>query len=151
MAPYKYMGRYGGKVIKNRRKLHFFLELWWKMIDGDCNMEWLARLIVSAEVEFRNQLSSIPRLPLRGHPLSWHPKSKGHLPFATRFLRISFYQFCFPWLSLFEELYPHVFWGGFSRARTCAPSLGFPLFCFHNLHTRPVSNSKNRVAVVTWN
>ena len=27
MAPYKYMGGYEGKVIKNRRKLHFFLEL----------------------------------------------------------------------------------------------------------------------------
>lgn len=76
---------------------------------------------------------------------------RGHLPFATRFLRISFYQFCFPWLLLFEGLFPHVFWCGFSRARTCAPSLGFPLFCFHNLHTRPISNSKNRVAVVTWN
>lgn len=26
VAPYKYMGGYEGKVIKNRRKLHFFLE-----------------------------------------------------------------------------------------------------------------------------
>ena len=76
---------------------------------------------------------------------------RGHLPSATRFLRISFYQFCFPWLSLFEGLFPHVFLRWFlTRARTCAPSLGFPLFCFHNLHTCPISNSKNWVTVITW-
>ena len=79
------------------------------------------------------------------------PSQKGtfalrHTIFTHFLLSVLF----FPWLSLFEELYPHVFWCGFSRARTCAPSLGFPLFCFHNLHTRPVSNSKNRVAVVAW-
>ena len=38
LCPYKYMGGYEGKVIKNRRKLHLFLENWSKMIDEDCNM-----------------------------------------------------------------------------------------------------------------
>ena len=38
VAPYKYMGGYEGKVIKNRRKLHLFLELWCEMIGGDCNV-----------------------------------------------------------------------------------------------------------------
>ena len=38
VAPYKYMGGYEGKVIKNRRKLHFFLEMWYEMISRDCNM-----------------------------------------------------------------------------------------------------------------
>ena len=35
--------------------------------------------IASIESELRNQLSSIPRLPLRGQPLSWYPKSKGDI------------------------------------------------------------------------
>ena len=35
--------------------------------------------IASIESELRNQLSSIPRLPLRWHPLSWRPKSKGNI------------------------------------------------------------------------
>lgn len=38
--------------------------------------------IASIESELRNQLSSIPRLPLRGHPLSWGPSQKG--TFALR-------------------------------------------------------------------
>ena len=38
VAPYKYMGGYEGKVIKNRRKLHSFLESQYEMIDGDCNV-----------------------------------------------------------------------------------------------------------------
>lgn len=81
-----------------------------------------------------------------------HPKSKGDIcPSPRVFHAFSRSILFFPWLSLFEGLFPHVLWGGFSRARTCAPSLRFPLFCFHNLHTCPVSNSKNRVAVITWN
>ena len=76
---------------------------------------------------------------------------RGHLPFAIRFLRISFYQFCFSHGFRCLRSFTLTFFDAVSHARTCAPSLGFPLFCFHNLHTRPVSNSKNRVAVVTWN
>jgi len=79
------------------------------------------------------------------------PSQKGtfalHHAIFTHFPRTILF---LPLLSLFEGLFPHVFWCGFSRARTCAPSLRFPLFCFHNLHTCSVSNSKNRVAVVTW-
>ena len=52
--------------------------------------------IASIESELRNQLSSIPRLPLRGQPLAFHtPSQKGtfarHHVFFMRFLD----QFCF--------------------------------------------------------
>ena len=108
--------------------------------------------IASIESELRNQLSSIPRLPLRGQPLSWRPKSKGDIcPSPHDFYAFPSINFVFPMAFVVWGAFPSRFLMRFlTRARTCAPSLGFPLFCFHNLHTRPISNSKNRVTVVAW-
>lgn len=108
--------------------------------------------IASIESELRNQLSSIPRLPLRWHPLSWRPKSKGDIcPSPYDFYAFPSISFVFPLAFVVWGVFPSRFSRRFlTHARTCAPSLRFPLFCFHNLHTRPISNSKNRVAVVAW-
>ena len=52
--------------------------------------------IASIENELRNQLSSIPRLPLRGQPLSCHtPSQKGTFALRHVFFMRFLDQFCF--------------------------------------------------------
>ena len=115
---------------------------------GDNELYWLHREWVAKSAEQHPSLASA----LASSVLAPQVK-RGHLPFATRFIRISFYQFCFS--HGFRCLRGISLTFLMRLLHACAYMRAFPgistFFAFHNLHTCPVSNSKNRVSVVTWN
>ena len=77
--------------------------------------------IGSLESELRNQLSSIPRLPLRWHPLSWCPKSKWDIcPSPHDFYAFPSINFVFHGFRCLRGFSLTFFWGRFSRVRVHA-------------------------------
>ena len=106
-SPLSVYGRKSAQREKKSQKTAFFSWVIVQNVRQRLQCVMIMSSIASIESELRNQLSSLPRFSLRGHPLSCYPKSKGDIcPSPHDFYTFPSISFVFPMAFVVWEAFP---------------------------------------------